>query len=175
MKIYAFAIVATILVTFNSLAEQPAVDSDNNYTNSYLSGNGVAGMCRGGLHIVSAPLLIPITFAYGIDTAFKDNQETGRNTHDFLNTTKQIMASPMFIAVNVAAGVGGCVLETLSGLFDVLSFGNYDLPKYDKYNSYDTRPYYIRLIKDDEKDGSENDAAESSSIIDDRISENIIK
>lgn len=149
---YIYALATALIFTLNCSADDLAVKT-NNHTNSFLSSNWGGGMCRGGLHIVSAPLLIPVSLAYGIGTAFENDQEsdqeTNENTHDYLHIAKQIIVAPMTISVNVIAGAGGCVLETFSGLFDVMSLGNYDLPKYDKSGSYDTRPYFIRLIKDD--------------------------
>jgi len=145
---YISALATALIFTLNCSADDLA-GKTNNHTNSFLSSNWGGGMCRGGLHILSAPLLIPVSLVYGIGTSFESDQETDEKTHDHLHVAKQIIVAPIAISINVIAGAGGCVIETFSGLFDVMSLGNYDLPKYDKTGSYDTRPYFIRLIRDD--------------------------
>jgi len=127
-----------------------------NNTNSFLSSSGKGGMCRGGLHIVSGPLLIPISLGYGFALPFDHYPKNTKEQHNYLRITKISFEMPFTIAVNGGVGAGGCALEIICGLFDVMTLGNYDLPKYAQTGSYDTRPYFKRLSKDDENSSSKN-------------------
>ncbi|MCK5853123.1 hypothetical protein KAH27_08875 [bacterium] len=157
-KIYFISLAVVLAFTLNCLADNLEVKTNNttnaanattnanyNNTNSFLSSSGKGGMCRGGLHIVSAPLLIPISLAYGFALPFDHYPKNTKDQHNYLRITKISFEMPLTIAVNGGVGAGGCALEIICGLFDVMSLGNYDLPKYAQTGSYDTRPYFMRL------------------------------
>jgi len=162
-KIHVLSLAIALAFILNCSADDLEVKTNNttndnyNNTNSFLSSSGRGGMCRGGLHIVSGPLLIPISLAYGFALPFEHYPKNTKEQHNYLRITKISFEMPWTIAVNGGVGAGGCALEIICGLFDVMTFGNYDLPKYARTGSYDTRPYFKRLTKDDENSNSKND------------------
>ena len=149
-KISILTALLSFFITFIALADESTAQSTKNvntYTNSFLSENWIGGMCRGGLHILSAPLLVPTSLAYGAMMPFKSDPELGGTTNYYIYAAQQTVITPLFIAANVGAGAGGCCMETIAGLFDLISFGHYDLPEYDKERSYDSRPYFLQLVE----------------------------
>ena len=155
MKIYAFILFIAILPAFNLSANEPEIKTNTNAntfsgsnTNDFLSRNWGGGMCRGGLHIISAPLLVPITLAYGFEVPFENNPKIVRKRKDYSRIIKIAFELPCTLAANGGVGAGGCALETMEGLFDILTLGHYNLPRYAKPGKYDRRPYYVKLRDD---------------------------
>ncbi len=153
MKIYTVC-VAILLFFFGTLTVQASYQLENRklrddiadchqQNNSFLSEKWIGGMCRGGLHIISAPLLVPTSIAYGIAKPFRSTPVIFGSTNYFLYATGQTIIFPFTLVANTLAGTGGCCLEMFSGVFDLISLGNFDLPTDD---NYDPRPYFIQLI-----------------------------
>jgi len=146
-KTNIFILAATVLLALNALADELAVKSEVN-TNSFLSESGIGGMCRGGLHIISSPLLVPTALYFGLIDPFKRDPEIAGSTNYFIYTAEQLVVAPVTISANTAVGAGGCLFETISGFFDVISLGNYDLPENDsRGGNYDSRPYFIQFAE----------------------------
>jgi len=155
MKIYALAILIIAFLTFPAAADKSETNPYTD-TNSFLSSDWGGGMCRGGMHIISAPLLVPISLAYGFEVPFDNNPEIVQKERDYSRIVRIAFELPLTPAANGGGGAGGCALETMEGLFDVLTLGHYDLPKYCKPGKYDTRPYYIKLRDNEVKSGKES-------------------
>jgi hypothetical protein len=164
MKTYTLTILFTAFLTFPSVADKLAAKPDENTfsgskTNVFMSRNWGGGMCRGGMHIISAPVLIPISLAYGFAVPFDNNPEVVQKERDYSRIIKIAFELPLTLAANGGVGAGGCALETMEGLFDVLTLGHYDLPKYCKPGKYDTRPYYVKLRDNKAKPEKKNTVA----------------
>jgi|GEM_PF-6720640 len=129
-----------------SYLDPPARSSfENQHHNSFLSRRWLGGMCRGGLHVLSAPLLVPTSIAYGAAMPFTSNPEQAGGTNYFLYAAAQIFTFPLTLAANTGVGAGGCCLEIFKGLFDIVSLGNFDLPNENNIKTYDSRPYFIQI------------------------------
>ena len=147
MKFYLFSIII-LLFFFSSLTALANSQSSKNIiydkqNNSFLSEKWLGGICRGGLHIISAPLLVPTSIAYGIAKPFKSEPVVLGSTNHFLYAAEQIVVFPFLLVANSSIAAGGTCLEIFCGTFDLLSLGNFDLPN---DNNYDPRPYFIQLI-----------------------------
>ena len=112
--------------------------------NDPLARPGVPGMCRGMLHLMSAPLLIPRAFVCGIVAPFQDTDEGGV-TNSAARIAVQSATLPLSIAANTGVGAGGCCLEMLIGTMDILSCGYYGLPADRESGEIDTRPYFLQV------------------------------
>ncbi len=110
---------------------------------SFLNEKWLGGMCRGGLHVVSSPLLVPTSVAYGIAKPFRSEPVVFGSTNYFLYAAEQTIIFPFVLVANTSIAAGGTCLEIFSGVFDLLSLGNFDLPG---DNGYDPRPYFIQVI-----------------------------
>ncbi len=147
MKIYTVC-AAILLFFFSALTAQansqsPETVDCNPQVDSFLSERWLGGMCRGGLHVISAPLLVPTSIAYGIAKPFRNEPVAFGSTNYFFYAAEQIVIFPFALVANTSISAGGTCLEIFSGVFDLLSLGNFDLPNDD---NYDPRPYFIQLI-----------------------------
>ncbi len=151
MKIYTVC-VAILLFFLSALTVHAKSQSTSNLNDivdcekqekSFLSERWIGGMCRGGLHVVSSPLLVPTSVAYGIAKPFKSEPVVLGSTNYFLYAAEQTIIFPFVLVANTSIAAGGTCLEIFSGVFDLLSLGNFDLPGDD---GYDPRPYFIQLI-----------------------------
>jgi len=158
MKIFAFTLLVIAFLTFDSVADKPETKTYTD-TNSFLSSDWGGGMCRGGMHIISAPLLVPICLAYGFEVPFDNNPEIVQKERDYSRIIRIAFELPFTLAANGGVGAGGCALETFKGLLDIITLGHYDLPKYYKPGKYDTRPYFVKLRDNEAKPEKKNTAA----------------
>ncbi len=107
---------------------------------------GLPGMCRGVVHIISAPLMIPYGFIYGVTVPFTSDPEMNGATNYIAYSAIQTFAAPLAIAANTGIGVGSCCIELISGFMDVMSLGYYDLPDEKHPEEYDSRPFFIQTL-----------------------------
>lgn len=107
---------------------------------------GLPGMCRGALHMVSAPLMVPYGLIYGLTVPFTSDPEMNGTTNYVAYSAMQTVAAPFAIAANTGIGAGGCCIEFVSGFIDVMSLGYYDLPDERNPENYDSRPYFIQTL-----------------------------
>ena len=133
-------------LTAQANSQSPQNVDCNSQVNSFLGEKWFGGMCRGGLHVISAPLLVPTSIAYGIAKPFKSEPVVLGSTNYFLYAAEQTIVFPFVLVANTSISAGGSCLEIFTGVFDLLSLGNFNLPNDD---SYDPRPYFIQVIDED--------------------------
>jgi len=149
VSILSFAVVLTAHALAAGVSKQISSWSSNaqQQRRPFLSSSGFGGMCRGGLHIISAPLLVPYSLAFGVAAPFRTDPEMGGTTNYFLYAAAQTVVAPVLLTANAGTGAGGCCLETLSGLCDILTLGRFDLPERGTSETYDHRPYFIQFAE----------------------------
>lgn len=123
-----------------------ATDTPHNNETSFLARSGFPGMCRGVIHVLSAPIMIPYGLVYGAAAPFSADPELNGSTNYITYAVVSTLTAPLTLAANTGVGAGGCGIELFSGLMDIFSFGHYNLPHEDSEAPYDARPFFLQAL-----------------------------